>query len=74
MSTPFRLGIAGLLREGVTNGHFLGDDPDFPRVSVPKSTDVSTADRNNRILRNVLGEAILQGAIHQVIVQVNVQA
>lgn len=64
----------GLLREGVTNGHFLGDDPDFPRVSVPKSTDVSTADRNARILRNVLGEAIIQGAIHQVIVQVNVQA
>ena len=64
----------GLLREGVTNAHFLGDDPAFPRVTVPRSTDVSTADRNNRILRNVLGEAILQGAIHQVIVQVNIQA
>ncbi len=64
----------GLLKEGVTNAHFLGDDPLFPRVSVPRSTDVSTADRNARILRNVLGEAILQGAIHRVIVQVNIQA
>lgn len=64
----------GLLREGVTNGHFLGDDARFPRVSVPRSTDVSTADKNSRTLRNVLGEAIFQGAIHKVIVQVNVQA
>lgn len=64
----------GLLKEGVTNAHFLGDDPLFPRVTVPRSTDVSTADRNARILRNVLGEAILQGAIHRVIVQVNIQA
>jgi hypothetical protein len=64
----------GLMREGVTNAHLLGDDPDFPRATVPRSTDVSTADRNNRILRNVLFEGILQGAIHQVIVQVNVQA
>lgn len=64
----------GLLREGVTNGHFLGDDARFPRVSVPRSTAVSSADKNARILRNVLGEAIFQGAIHRVIVQVNVQA
>lgn len=60
----------GLLREGVAANHFLGDDPDFPRVTVPRSTDVSTTDRNNRILRGYLAEAIIQGAIHKVIVQV----
>jgi len=64
----------GVLLAGVTNGHFTDDNPLFPRVTVPKGTDVSTADKNSRILRNVLGEAILQGAIHQVIVQVNIEA
>ncbi len=64
----------GVLLLGVTNGHFTADNPLFPRVTVPRSVDASTADKNARILRGVLGEAILQGAIHQVIIQVNIEA
>jgi hypothetical protein len=64
----------GVLLLGVTNGHFTADNPLFPRVTVPRSVDVSTADKNARILRGVLGEAILQGAIHQVIIRVNIEA
>lgn len=64
----------GVMRQGVTNAHFLGDDPAFPRVSTPKSTNVSTANRNARILPDVLYEAVIQGAIHKVIVQVNLEA
>lgn len=66
--------VLGVLKLGVTNGHFTADNPLFPRVTVPRSVNVSTADKNSRTLRNVLGEAILAGAIHNVIVQVNVQA
>ena len=64
----------GVMNAGVANGHFLGDDPTFPRVTVPNSTDVPAADRNARILRGYLAEAVIQGAIHQVIVQVNLAA
>jgi hypothetical protein len=64
----------GVMMEGVTNAHFLGDDPAFPRASSPKSTDISTANRNARILPNILYEAVIQGAIHKVIVQVNLEA
>jgi hypothetical protein len=64
----------GVMKEGVSNAHFLGDNPDFPRVIVPKSTDISTANRNARILPNVLYEAVIQGAVHKVIVQVNLEA
>ena len=66
--------VLGRLRIGVTNGHFSPDDPNLPRVTAPKSLDVPVADKNARILRNVVGEAILAGAIHQTIVQVNVTA
>jgi hypothetical protein len=64
----------GVMNAGVTNGHFLGDDPLFPRITVPKSTDVPTDDKNARILRGYLAEAAIQGAIHRVIVQVNLAA
>jgi hypothetical protein len=60
--------------QGVENAHLLGDDPASPSVTVPKSTDVSTADRNSRTLNNVIANGIIQGAIHRVNVQVNVAA
>ena len=59
---------------GVTNGHFLGDDPRYPRVTVPDVLSVPTQDKNARILRGYLAEATIQGAIHKVIVQVNLAA
>jgi hypothetical protein len=61
----------GVLQTGVTNGHFSGDDPELPRVTAPTSSQVSQADKNDRILRNVIGEARLAGAIHKAILQVN---
>ncbi len=73
ISTVSAAGL-GVMKEGVTNAHFLGDNPDFPRATVPKSTDISTANRNARILPNVLYEAVIQGAIHKVIVQVKLEA
>lgn len=66
--------VRGVLDRGGANGHFSEDDPAFPSVSVPKSVDVSTADKNSRTLRDVVGRAKLQGAIHAVFVQVNVEA
>lgn len=64
--------VLGRLKIGVTNGHFSGDDPTLPKVSVPRSADVSQADKTGRILRNVVGEALLRGFIHDVRVTVNV--
>lgn len=59
--------MLGVLKAGVKNGHFSSDDPDLPRVTAPTSRSVSTADKNNRILRNVIGNALLAGAIHTVL-------
>ena len=64
----------GVMLAGVENAHLLGDDPDFPRVTVPRSVDLSTADRNSRTLRGSLAEGVLQGAAHLVLVQVNIAA
>lgn len=60
----------GVLDDGVTNGHFSPDTP--PTVSVPDSGDVSTADKTNRFLRNVIGRADLAGAIHKTSITINV--
>lgn len=66
--------VNSVMIQGVENAHLLGDDPASPSVTVPKSTDVSTADRNSRTLNNVIANGIIQGAIHRVSVQVNVAA
>jgi hypothetical protein len=66
--------VNSVMIQGVENAHLLGDDPASPSVTVPKSTDVSTADRNSRTLNNVIANGIIQGAIHRVNVQVNVAA
>jgi hypothetical protein len=62
--------VKGRLDRGVTNGHFSPDEP--PTVTYPKSTEVDEADKNARVLRNVIGNAKLAGAIHKAYVQVNV--
>ena len=66
--------VLGRLRIGITNWHFSADDPNLPSVTVPNALDVSQADKNARILRNVVGEALLRGAIHDVRVRINVLA
>lgn len=66
--------VLGVLRRGVTNGHYSADDPNLPKVTVPRAADVPVADKNARVLNGVIGEAILAGAIHKTIVQVNVTA
>ena len=65
--------LLGVLKTGVVNGHFTGDDPTLPKVVTPRSSDVSVSDKDNRILRNVVGTAKLSGAIHTVLAQVNVE-
>lgn len=64
--------VKGVLDTGVTNGHFSGDTP--PVVSVPDISEVSTADKNARTLRNVIGTAVLAGAVHKTFVRVEVGA
>ena len=54
----------GVLQTGVFNGHFSGDDETLPRVEAPAASDVSLADKSNRILRNLNGFAKFSGAIH----------
>ncbi len=60
----------GKLVEGVTNGHFSGDTP--PTTTGPTSAERTTADKNTRVLRNIIGNAELAGAIHKTFIQVNV--
>ncbi len=62
--------VKGVLDTGVTNGHFSGDTP--PAVSVPDISEVSTADKNARTLRNVIGTAVLAGAVHKTFIRVEV--
>lgn len=64
--------VLGVLDIGAINGHFTTDDPELPRVTAPSNLDIPQADKDARILRNVVGEAKLSGAIHQAIIQVNV--
>ncbi len=66
--------VLGVLRRGVTNGHYSADDPNLPKVTAPRALDIPVADKNARVLNGVVGEAILAGAIHKTIVQVNVTA
>ncbi len=62
--------VKAVLDTGVTNGHFSGDTP--PTVSVPDISAVSTADKAARTLRNVIGIAVLAGAVHKTFVRVEV--
>lgn len=62
----------GVLNNGVGIGHYSGDFP--PTVTAPTSGTVTTADKNARILRDVVGSAKLAGAIHETIIQVNITA
>lgn len=61
----------GVLKQGVIIGHFSGDDPEFPRVRAPLASERTLADRQDRILRDVIGEALFSGAIHNVLLQLN---
>jgi hypothetical protein len=63
----------GVLNTGVTNGHYSGDVPGQPLVAVPTSNQVAGADKQNRILRNVRLEATYSGAIHHVIMTLNME-
>lgn len=67
------LQVSAQLREGIGVG-YLSPDPlpglDVPFVvTTPEINDVSTADKNARILRNVAFQARLAGAIHQVVIE-----
>jgi hypothetical protein len=70
-----RSAVFGVLTVGVTNGHLAPNTDATPlNVTVPALGDISTADKNNRILRNVQGIATLAGAIHQVDIDISVSA
>ncbi len=62
--------VLGVLNTGVPIGHFTADVP--PTVTLPSAADISINDKNTRVLRNVVGNAKLAGAIHKAFVQVNV--
>ncbi len=62
--------VLGVLNSGVGIGHYTSDFP--PTVTAPNSSQRTEADRNARILRDVVGQAKLAGAIHSTIIQVNV--
>jgi hypothetical protein len=61
-----RAEVVAQLNEGIARG-YIAADPE-PIVTVPKVADVATADKTNRILRDVYFEATLQGAIHKIVV------
>lgn len=56
--------IKKALQMGVDN-NFIANDPE-PVVTVPKASQVSSVDKANRILKNVVFNATLAGAIHAV--------
>lgn len=62
--------VQGVMNTGVTNGHFDGDTP--PTTTAPAIADIPIADKNARVLRNVVANARLAGAIHKAFIQVNV--
>jgi hypothetical protein len=66
--------VKGVLDSGVNIGHFSGDPGSQPVVTGPKIGEVSAADKQARILRDIQGTAVLAGAVHQVIVNVSVSA
>jgi len=55
--------VRAILKEAVSAGVFAASPE--PTVTVPKAVAVSTADKANRILRNVKFYATLAGAIHE---------
>lgn len=56
---------ASLLR-GIASGGLVSDPA--PTVTVPRAVDVDSADKNDRILRHVVFNAVLAGAIHNVVI------
>lgn len=58
--------IRGALSLGEANGLLV---PDQSTVAVPKISTVSSADKGARVLNNVKFTAVLQGAIHRVVIQ-----
>lgn len=59
--------VSAILRQAIDNG-ILAADP-APVVTGPDVADVTTADKTNRILRDVDFTATYAGAIHKVIIQ-----
>jgi len=60
----------GVMRAGVKIRHFSGDDPAYPRTRVPTAAEVRAnlpADVTSRVLRNVISEAKISGAIHSTV-------
>jgi len=60
----------GVMMQGVKNGHFDGDEP--PTTTGPTQAERTTADKNSRVLRDVVSLAKLAGAIHKAYIQVNI--
>lgn len=64
--------ITRVLQQGVTVGGIAPDDGEGGAsftVTVPAAADVSPTDKANRVLNNVLFDALLAGAIHAVNIQ-----
>jgi hypothetical protein len=58
----------GVLDQGVSFGHFSGDAP--PTVTAPDVSEVSTADKTNRVL-SLTAQATLAGAIQKLELTIN---
>ena len=58
--------VIAQLQEGISQGYIAADPA--PVVTVPAAADVDSADKSDRILRNVNFTATLQGAIHKIVV------
>lgn len=60
--------VQGVLDQGVSFGHFSGDAP--PTVTAPDVSEVSTADKTNRLLQ-LTAQATLAGAIQKLELTIN---
>ena len=60
--------VQGVLDQGVSFGHFSGDAP--PTVTAPDVSEVSTADKTNRVL-SLTAQATLAGAIQKLELTIN---
>lgn len=58
--------VRGALLRGIRVGGLVADPA--PTVTVPRARDVSVADKNARILRDVLFTATLAGAVHALVI------
>lgn len=68
--------IAAVMDQGVRQnvlGALLDDSGDFYRITVPKVSSQSVADRQNRLFSGITAEAQLAGAIHKLAITVNAQ-